>query len=719
MKAGHANPLFPAGDPTASEFDEELVFDCVPFHFRPSRRGFVRTLGAGLILALPAPAQDRGRRSQRGGGGGAATLAARLHIADDGTITVFTGKVECGQGSRAELTQAAAEELRLSPSQVHLLMADTQSVPDDGGTAGSRSTPSTVPAIRAGCAAARELLVRLAASRWDVDPLQIEVRAGEARQAGEDHRLSYADLVSDADSAAALAQAIPDGPRLTPMDRWEVLGQSVSRPNGAGLVTGSHTYPSDIQRPGMLYGRVLRPPAFGARLVSLDLAAAQAFDGVTAVHDDQFAGLAGPTSASAAAALSALAAAAVWEERGDHTSSDALFEHLREHAEGGIPENPFRAELDGASHTLRQSYHVPYVQHCPMEPRSAVAEWDDGRLTVWTASQMPFRVRGELAQAFRIAEDRVRVIIPDFGGGFGGKHSGECAVEAARLAQAAGKPVSLQWTREEEFTWAQFRPAALIEAEASLDAAGRLTSWHFINVNSGRSAVDTPYRTGKAESAFLGTEAPLRHGSYRALASTANVFARECFMDELAFLAGQDPLEFRLAHLEEGRLRDVLEEAARRFDWASRSQELTPPRGAGIACGTEKGSFVAACAEVVVEASTLRVTHVCQVFECGKVLNPANLRAQVQGSIIMGLGPILSEETRFAGGKILNPAFSSYPVPRFAGLPQLEIHLLDRPDLDSVGGGETPLIAVAPAVANAVFRAAGQRVRKLPVRLEA
>ncbi|HUF63375.1 MAG TPA: molybdopterin cofactor-binding domain-containing protein [Verrucomicrobiales bacterium] len=719
MKPESKSLISSAADPAASEIDEELLFDRVRFHFRPSRRGFVRTLGAGLMLALPASAQDRrGRRSQRGGGG-AATLSARLHIAEDGTITVFTGKVECGQGSRAELTQAAAEELRLSPSSVRLLMADTQSVPDDGGTAGSRSTPSTVPAIRAGCAAARELLIRLAAARWDVDPLQIEVHAGEARQAGQDRRLRYSDLAADPDSAAALAQAIPDGPRLTPMDRWEALGQSLSRPNGAGLVTGSHAYPSDIQRPGMLYGRVLRPPSFGARLVSVDLAPVQALEGVTAVHDDQFAGVAAPTSAAASAALRALAAAAVWEERRDHPSSDALFEHLREHAEGGTPENPFRAELDGATHTLRQSYHIPYVQHCPMEPRSAVAEWEDGRLTVWTASQMPFRVRGELAQAFWAGEDRVRVIIPDFGGGFGGKHSGECAVEAARLAQSAGKPVSLQWTREEEFTWAQFRPAALIEAEASLDASGRLTSWHFINVNSGRSAVDTPYRTGKAESAFLGTEAPLRHGSYRALASTANVFARECFMDELAFLAGQDPLAFRLAHLEEGRLRDVLEEAARRFDWGRRSQELSPPGGAGLACGTEKGSFVAACAEVVVEGSAIRVTRVVQVFECGKVLNPANLRAQVEGSILMGLGPILSEETRFAGGRVLNPAFSSYPVPRFAGLPGLEIHLLDRPDLDSAGGGETPLIAVAPAVANAVFRATGQRVRRLPVRLEA
>jgi isoquinoline 1-oxidoreductase len=328
---------------------------------------------------------------------------------------------------------------------------------------------------------------------------------------------------------------------------------------------------------------------------------------------------------------------------------------------------------------------------------------------------MPFRVRGELAGAFGLAEDRVRLVVPDFGGGFGGKHSGECAVEAARLAKTAGKPVRLQWTREEEFTWAQFRPAAYIEAEASLDAAGRLTSWHFVNVNSGGSAVDTPYRAGKSECVFKGSESPMRHGSYRALASTANAFARECFMDELAELAGQDALEFRLAHLDEGRLRDVLVEVARRFGWEEK-RSVARPRGVGLGCGTEKGSYVAACAEVEVAGGTVRVLRVCQVFECGKVLNPANLRAQVQGCILMGLGPVLAEEVRFAGGKVLNPAFSGYRVPRFSDVPQLDVHLLDRPDLDPAGGSETPIIAVAPAVANAVYRATGRRVRNLPVR---
>jgi isoquinoline 1-oxidoreductase len=352
-----------------------------------------------------------------------------------------------------------------------------------------------------------------------------------------------------------------------------------------------------------------------------------------------------------------------------------------------------------------------------MEPRAAVAEWIDGKLTVWTATQNPFGVRGELMRAFRLGEDRVRVIVPDFGGGFGGKHSGECAVEAARLAKGAGKPVCLRWTRQEEFTWAYFRPAAVIEAEASLDASGKISSWYFININSGGSAVDTPYRVGKKECRFVGSEPPLRHGSYRALASTANVFARESFMDELADAAGVDPLEFRLRHLENDRLRAVLEAAAEKFNWKDRVKKKDPKLGVGLACGTEKGSYVAACAEVAVDGDELSVRHVCQAYECGKILNPENVLAQVQGAIIQGLGPALREEVRFEGGQVQSDSFSRYAVPRFSDVPQLEIHLMDRPDLPSVGAGETPIVAVAPAIGNAVFHATGVRVRQMPVRL--
>jgi isoquinoline 1-oxidoreductase len=277
----------------------------------------------------------------------------------------------------------------------------------------------------------------------------------------------------------------------------------------------------------------------------------------------------------------------------------------------------------------------------------------------------------------------------------------------------------LRWTREEEFTWAYFRPAAVIEIEASLDAAGKLTSWYFVNIISGGAAIETPYRAGQARSRFLRSDTPLRQGSYRALAATANHFARECFMDELAEAAHADPLDFRLQHLDNPRLRAVLEEAAKRFGWRERVKNRTAGRGFGLACGTEKGSYVAACVEVAVDPQQKQITvlHVCQVFECGAIVNPDNLRSQVQGCILMGLGPALREEMRFAEGRMLNASFSDYPVPRFEDVPQLDIHLLNRPDLPSVGGGETPIVAIAPAIGNAVYAALGIRLRAMPLRL--
>jgi len=708
-----------------ADYDERV--DLVEFHFTaadPSRREFLGILGAGLVIAVaagPARSQDP-RGVRRGGGGGGAggrggtTIAARLHIGEDGTITVMTGKVECGQGARGELTQAAAEELRVPADAVRLVMADTSLVPDDGGTFGSRSTPSTVPAIRKGCAAARDLLVRTAARRWGVEPSSVEVRDGKAVD-GVRRSFSYGDLASDADAARAFG-AVPGDAGLTPVGDWKVLGTSMPRPNGRDLVTGGHAYPSDIARPGMLHGKVLRRPSFGAKLVGVDLGPARAMDGVVVVRDGEFVGVAAPTKHVAGKALDAIAETARWESA-PHPSSGELSEYLRTHARGGVPENPFAAEVAGSAKSLRRTYQVAYVQHAPMEPRAAVAEWDGGGVTVWTATQNPFAVRGELARAFGLPDDRARVIIPDFGGGFGGKHSGESAVEAARLARAAGRPVRLVWTRAEEFTWAQFRPAAVIDAEASLDAEGRLTSWHFVNINSGANQIQTPYRAGKSRGQFVASDPPLRHGSYRALATTANTFGRECFMDELAELAGRDPLEFRLDHLEPGRLRDVLVEAARRFDWTSRSKRKGPDVGVGLACGLDKGSYVAACVEVGVDrdGGTIAVKRVCQAYECGKVLNPSNLLKQVEGAIVMALGPALREEIRFEGGRMLNASFAQYRVPRFEDVPELEVHLLDRPDLASAGAGETPLIAIAPAIAGAVHAATGHRPRAMPIRL--
>jgi len=691
-----------------------------------TRRDFVRVLGSGILISvIPASALAAraggggGRGGFGGGGGGGGAPAARVHIAKDGAITVMTGKVEGGQGARAEITQAAAEELRVPASRITLIMGDTGLCPDDGVTAGSQTTPRTIPTVRQAAAAARELLIDLASKQLGVGRGVIDVRDGATvlKQVAPSpiKQLTYADLIATDELVRAYQQAAPGNVTVTPVKEWKVLGTTLARPNARDLVTGKHRFPSDIVRPGMLYGKVLRAPSYGARLTAVDLAPAKAMKDVVVVRDGDFLGVAAPTLFAAEQALAAIARTATWEPA-PHPSSKEVYDYLRQRARG-IPQNPFADELkkEGAK-ALRQTYRVAYVQHAPLEPRAAVADPEGGKMTVWTGSQNPFGCHSDVARALGLANDRVRVIVPDFGGGFGGKHQADANVEAARLAQAAGKPVSLRWTRAEEFTWAYFRPAAVIDIEASIDKSGAITSWHFISINPGGAAVDSPYRIGKNRSQAVGSDSPMRQGSYRTLAATANNFARECFMDELAAAAGADPLAFRLAHLDNGRLRAVLETAAKRFDWAARARKKDPAVGVGLACGTEKGSYVAACAEVAIQQGKIAVRRVCQVFECGAILNPDNLLAQIAGCIIMGLGPALREEMQFEKGAILNADFGGYLVPRFRDVPELDLVPLDRPDLPSAGAGETPIIAIAPAIANAVFHATGERIRQMPIR---
>jgi isoquinoline 1-oxidoreductase len=700
---------------------DEQIIEPVGYDFGVTRRSFVQVLGAGILIAASGTtlfAQERrrgGRREQP-----PVALGARLHIGkDDGQITVMSGKVEGGQGARAQITQAAAEELRVDVDRIRLILADTSLVPDDGITAGSRTTPSTLPAVRQACAAARELLVALAAQRWQVAADRIDVRDGVAVETSGARRITYADLASADHSAEAFKRTAPADVKVVAVDGWKVLGQSLPRPNAREIVTGAHAFPSDVVRPGMLYGKVLRPPTYRAKLTAVDLAGAKSIEGVIVARDEGFVGVAAPNTRIAKQAIQAIEKTSTWEPA-PHPASRELSDHLRRQARGGVPANPFAHDVPPGGKSLRASYSIPYAQHAPLEPRAAVAEWSDGKLTVWTATQNPFGVRRELAGAFHLNEDKVRVIVPDFGGGFGGKHTGETAVEAARLAQAAGKPVAVRWTRAEEFTFAAFRPAAAIDIEATLDSDGTLWSWHYININSGRPGIDCPYRVERKHVQFVESDPPLRHGSYRALATTANQFARESFMDELAALAGRDPLEFRRAHLDQGRLRDVLDEAAKRFGWlARRAEKRGDGHGIGLSCGTDKGSFVAACVEVLVDPTSgaIRVLRVCQAFECGAITSTLNLRSQVEGAIVMGLGPALRESVEFENGGIATASFWNYQVPRMQDLPEIEVHLIDRRDLPSAGAGETPLVAVAPAIGNAVCDATGLRARQMPIRL--
>lgn len=719
---------------TDTRFDDEFsleperyeFFEAPRWQFEIDRRNFLKVAGGGLIVCLfwtEAPAQRPSPRGFRGGPGFGRgmpqELGAWLHIDETGQVTVYTGKVEIGQNIRTSLSQVVAEELRMSLAGVKLVMADTDRTPFDMGTFGSATSPRMAPQLRRAAAAARELLIDLAAERAKVERGELTVADGRVTHAATKQSFAFGELTK----GQKLTKAIPADVGETPAAEWKIAGTSAPKVDGRAIVTGQHQYSTDIKRPGILYGKVLRPPTLGSKLISADVKAAEMLPEVTVVHDGEFVGVAAPSELRAEQALAAIRAE--WTTPAQ-SSDKTLFADLKQETAGGRSGGGFGGRgnqeqgsvekgLAEAEHRLKATYTIAYIAHCPLEPRAAVAEWQDGKLTVWTGTQRPFGVRGEVARAFGLADEAVRVIVPDTGSGYGGKHSVEAATEAARLAKAAGKPVKLVWTREEEFTWAYFRPAGVIEVEAGVAHGGAITAWDFHNYNSGASAIRPLYDIANQRSAFHGSGAPLRQGSYRALAATSNHFARECHIDDLARQAKLDPLAFRLKNLSDERLRAVLEAAAAKFGW----HDAKPAAGRGydIAGGSEKGSYVATCAEVVVDqpGGKLRVVRLVTAFECGAILNPDHLKNQVEGAVVMGLGGALFEAIRFENGKILNAAFSDYRVPRFRDVPALETVLVDRKDLPSAGAGETPIVAVAPAIGNAIFHATGVRLRSLPM----
>jgi isoquinoline 1-oxidoreductase len=723
-------PIVPGQEPDRFELREGPAY-----RFPVSRREFLETLGGGILVLCVAgdlSAFPGGPDVGHVFGGRPDTppddVAHWLHIGPAGAVTVFTGKVEIGQDARTSLAQAVADELRVPFETVRMVMGDTDLTPFDMGTFGSQSTPRMSPQLRRAAVAARAALIGLAARRWGIEPAGLLARDGRIVDPAAKRSLGYGELTA----GQQLVATVTDDLTTTPPAEWTVAGRSLPRPTAGDIVTGRHVYPYDMKLPGMLWGRVLRPPAFGARPTSLDTRAAEAMPGVVVVKDapgadgqPDFVGVAAPDAATAARALAEIRAE--WA-RTPQPSAAELFDYLKANPAGGGQAGgeergggahvtgDVAAALGAADRTLEGRYTTAYIAHTPLEPRAALAQWQDGKLTVWTGTQRPFGVRTELARAFSIPEARVRVIQPDMGSGYGGKHTGETAIEAARLAKAAGKPVKVNWTREEEFTWAYFRPAALIEIRSASGRNGKLTAWEFHNYNAGTAGLATPYVVPNQLVQYHPARSPLRQGSYRALAATANHFARETHMDELAHLLGVDPLELRLRNLSDdgaARLRHVFQAAAERFGWGHR-----PPagRGYGIAGGTEKGSFIATCAEVeAAPGGEVRVVRLVTAFDCGPVVNPANLRNQIEGAAIMGIGGTLFEAIDFADGRILNPRLSSYRVPRFRDVPVLETILVDRKDVPPAGAGETPIVGIAPAIGNAIFAATGKRLRSLPL----
>lgn len=699
---------------------ERHEFAAAPMHqFELARRDFFKLLGAGIAVfavakdalaaqeTAPGPRTFHNEQLPK-------EISAWVHISEDGSVTAFVGKAEIGQNIRTELAQTVADELRVPFESVRMLMADTALTPFDAGTFGSRTTPTMTPQFRRVSAAARDILVGVAAKEWNVAPEGLVAKDAKVTDPASGRSLRYAELAR----GKTLAQNLPAEDPVTPTTEWTIAGKSIPKVGGRAFVTGRHQYTPDLRPEGLLYGKVLRPASFGATPTSVDDSAAKAMSGVVVVRDGDFVGVAAPSEHEAQNALDAIHAQ--WKEV-PQISNKELFSYLKQNAAANSEER-FRKQkgsveqgLAGAAHRLDATYTVAFIAHAPLEPRAAVAQWADGKLTVWTGTQRPFAVRDELAAVFHLPEGSVRVIVPDTGSAYGGKHTSDAALEAARLARAAEHPVKIVWTREEEFTWAYFRPAGVIEVKGGVASDGTLTAWEFHNYNSGMSGIDTPYVVANQHTEYHPVPLVLRSGSYRGLAATANHFARETHMDALSRVAQMDALEFRLKNASDPRLRAVMEAAAKSFGWPGKKTEKA--QGFGIAAGYEKGSYVATCAEVMVDRASgaVRVVRLVEAFECGAIVNPDGLRNQVVGAMIQGLGGALFEAIEFENGRIKNPHFATYRVPRFRDVPEIEAVLLDRKDIPSAGAGETPIMAVAPAIGNAIFDATGVRLNALPL----
>ncbi len=656
---------------TVVPFSGELPRPRAPWDLTPpDERDYASVVGDGLVVAFVA---------DEDASGWATTRHAWIHVAADGGVTAFTGKVDVGQDNRTSLRLLVAAELRVPLHDVRLVMGDTDVCPFDMGTFASRSTVDAGTVLRATAAATRRLL--------DARGLPM---AGERD----------VEVVRGAASAADVEAAV------APVTRRD-----------AATVTGARRFATDLTRPTLLHGAVLRPPARDAGLRSVDVAEA-APPGVTVVHEGPFVGVAAADPLAARRAVELVRAE--WDPAPAQPSDATLVEHLRTHPVdeqgwgGAFREETgdLGAAFAGADVRLERTYTAAYIAHVPLETRTALAEWDAERLTVWTTTQRPFGVRSEVAAALGVPETDVRVVVPDAGGAYGGKHSGEVAIEAARLARAAGAPVKVRWSREEEFRWGYFRPAAVIDVRSGV-RDDRLVAWEFTILNAGAAGIETPYDVASSCVAYQPADSPLRQGSYRGLAATANHFARESHMDEIAHAVGVDPLDLRLRHLSDERLTAVLRGAAEAAGWG-----MTLPAGQalGIAGGTEKDAYVATCADVRVgDDGRLELLRLVTAFDCGAVVDRENLTNQIEGATVMGLGGALSEAIGFSGGAVHDPCLSRYPVPRFRDVPSIEIVLLDRPDVPSAGAGETPIVCVAPAIANAIFAACNVRLRSMPL----
>jgi len=668
---------------------------------------------ASVLDAVGWPQQRRGYPED---------INAYLHIAQDGRITLFSGKIEMGQGIMTSLTQMAAEELGVTLDAIHIVMGDTDSCPWDMGTFGSLTTRMFGPAVRAAAAQAKLILTDLAARRLGAARAELTVEQGVVYVSADRTRhVSFGDLAN----GQRITHTVDEKAVLRAVHDFRVMGQSPRRLDAHDKVTGAAQYAGDIRLPGMLYARLLRPPAHGATPKRVDTSAAAALAGVTVVDRD---GLVAVLSADPETSEKALALVkAEWDVPQAAVDTERIFDHLVRTApeartvdQAGDP----AAARAQCTHLVDSTYYHGYVAHAPMEPHTALARVAGGKATVWSSTQAPFTQQTMIARAIGFQPEDVRVITPYVGGGFGGKVAGQQAVEAAQLAKITGKPVQVQWTRAEEFFYDTFDPAAVIKLTSGLDDTGRLVLWDYQVYAAGARGTDMFYdvpnksvRVYGAWGEASGKMHPFGVGAWRAPGANANRFAAEQQIDVMARAAGMDPLAFRINNTKDPRMLSVLEAVGKSSGWRAQAAPAKTGRGRGLACGIDAGSYVAHVADVTVDRQTghVQVERVICAQEMGVVVNPTGAKMQMESCITMGLGYALSEEVRFEGGKVLDANFGTYRLPRFSWVPKIETVLVANDDLAPQGGGEPAIINMGAVLANAIFDATGARLYRSPM----
>jgi isoquinoline 1-oxidoreductase len=683
-----------------------------------SRRDLLAMAGPGLSLCFSVDvlvAQEPARLPARQGY--PSDINAYLRIGPDGRVTCFAGKVELGQGAMTVLAQILAEELDVAYASVDMVLGDTDLCPYDMGTFGSMNVRYFGPALRGAGAEAKAILLQMAGEQLRAPAARLQVKAGVVTDpATPGKSVTYGQLVQ----GKRIERHI-EGVAVKPVTAYTVVGQTAPRKDALEKVTGKAKYCGDFTFPGMLHARLVRPPAHGAQLTEADTSAAEKA-GARVVRDG---GLIAVLHERPDLADKALGLVKAQFERPQPTMDDkTIFDHLLKTAPPpqNVGASGDLAEGEKASAAIvEETYLNSYVAHAPMETHSATAIIDNGKATVWASTQAPFSLRQQVAQAIGLTPQNVRIITSYVGGGFGGKSSAGQAVEAARLAKATGKPVQVVWNRAEEIFYDTFRPAAVVKIRSGLTSAGKIALWDYKVYGAGdreaKSYYDIPHQRTVSAGGWQGGNPPGMHlsavGPWRAPSVNTNTFARESHMDTLAAKAGMDPLEFRLKHLSDARMRRVLEAVAKQFEW--KAGKAPSGRGAGIACGIY--SNAATMADVTVDRKTghVQVKRVVSAVDVGLVVNPDGLRQQMEGCIAMGLGYALTEEVHFKDGEVLDRNFDSYQIPRFSWMPRIETILIDNPGTPAVGGGEPPIITMGAVIANAIYDAAGVRLRQLPM----